>query len=165
MMNHQLIGDIKKPDENFLRFARVNKERETTMPTKGTFYSAGWDIYFNPSDGVSSVLQPGEHSMLETNVKMAIPVGYVGLLFARSGISIKRDLGLKNMVGVIDSDFRGELKVVLWNTGKESQEIKPGERIAQLVIMPYAFGLQSFEVDELDDTERGEGGFGSTGTN
>ena len=68
------------------------------------------------------------------------------------------------MVGVNESDFRGELKVALWNTGKEDQVVEPGERIAQLVIMPYAFGMQSYETTELDDTERGEGGFGSTGT-
>lgn len=154
----------KEIQSRFLRFAKVNPDRPTKMPTKGTIYSAGWDISFNPENESSVTIKGGEHMLLETNIKMAIPIGNVGLLFARSGMSTKRNLGLKNMVGVIDSDFRGELKVALWNTGKEDQVVEPGERIAQLVIMPYAFGMQSYETTELDDTERGEGGFGSTGT-
>lgn len=154
----------KEIQSRFLRFAKVNPDRPTKMPTKGTIYSAGWDISFNPENESPVTIKGGEYMLLETNIKMAIPIGNVGLLFARSGMSTKRNLGLKNMVGVIDSDFRGELKVALWNTGKEDQVVEPGERIAQLVIMPYAFGMQSYETTELDDTERGEGGFGSTGT-
>ena len=159
------IEDLRKEiNDTFLKFSKVDPNRPTKMPTKGTIYSAGWDISFNPENSSSVCIKGGEFMLLETNIKMAIPVGYVGLLFARSGLSTKRNLGLKNMVGVIDSDYRGELKVALWNTGKEDQFVEPGERIAQLVIIPYAFGMQSYEVANLDDTERGNGGFGSTGT-
>lgn len=145
-----------------LKFAKVDPTRETEIPTIETEGSAGFDIRFNPEDGKAITIKGGEHQLCGTNLKMAIPVGNVGLLFPRSGLSTKKNLGLKNFVGVIDSDYRGELKVALWNTGEEDQVIEPGERIAQLIIMPYTRCV-TCEVEELDDTKRGEGGFGSTG--
>ena len=94
---------------------------------------------------------------------MAIPTGMVGLIFARSGISIKRGLAPANKVGVIDSDYRGELMVALYNQSNIEQVIEPEERIAQFILMPYV-KANFVEVEELDDTNRGTGGFGSTGT-
>ena len=94
---------------------------------------------------------------------MAIPDGYVGLIFARSGLASKRGLAPANKVGVIDSDYRGELMVALHNHSAQPQTVEPKERIAQLAILPYLH--PTFEVAEsLDETKRGDGGFGSTGT-
>ena len=93
---------------------------------------------------------------------MEIPEGYVGLIYARSGLATKRGLAPANKVGVIDSDYRGEIMVALYNQSELPQKIEPGERIAQLVIAPYLQGVFN-EVDELSDTTRGAGGFGSTG--
>ena len=93
---------------------------------------------------------------------MEIPQGLVGLVYARSGLACKKGLAPANKVGVIDSDYRGEIKVALYNHGKESQTVAKGERIAQLVIAPFVFAEYE-ETDDLSDTARGEGGFGSTG--
>ena len=93
---------------------------------------------------------------------MEIPEGYVGLVYARSGLACKRGLAPANKVGVVDSDYRGEIKVALHNHGKEAQTVEKGERIAQMVIAPY-LSVNYEEADELSETERGEGGFGSTG--
>ena len=94
---------------------------------------------------------------------MEIPRGYVGLVFGRCGLALKRDLAPANKVGVIDSDYRGELKTAIHNHGSQPQVIEPGERIAQLVLVPY-LTAQFLETDTLSDTQRGTGGFGSTGT-
>ena len=94
---------------------------------------------------------------------MEIPRGYVGLVFGRSGLALKRDLAPANKVGVIDSDYRGELKTALHNHGTEPQTVEPGERISQLVLVPY-LTAQFTEAASLSDTQRGTGGFGSTGT-
>ena len=99
-----------------------------------------------------------------TGIAVEIPEGYFGALFARSGIASKRGLRPANCVGVIDSDYRGEIKVAIINDSTYVQKIEPQERIAQLVILPYK-SVELEQVDELDKTERGEGGFGSTGTN
>ena len=99
---------------------------------------------------------------MHTGLSMEIPEGYAGLIYARSGIANKRGLAPSNKVGVVDSDYRGEIMVALHNHSSEPQTIDNGERIAQLVIAPYV--VADFVLsDELDDTERGEGGFGSTG--
>lgn len=104
----------------------------------------------------------GESVMIPTGLSMELPENTVGLIFARSGLASKRNLAPANKVGVIDSDYRGEVKVCLFNHGKCEQRVEPGERIAQLAIVPYIRG--EFELtDTLSDTERGEGGFGSTG--
>ena len=119
------------------------------------------DLY-SDSDGVT--ILPGETAFIHTGIAMEIPTGLVGLIFARSGLACKRGLAPANKVGVIDSDYRGEIMVALHNHGDEPQTIKLGERIAQIAFMPYVVG-KFIEVDELDDTSRGAGGFGSTGTN
>jgi dUTP pyrophosphatase len=142
---------------------KVKKFFDTAIiPTKGSSGAAGYDLYANISDG-SEVINPHENKKISTGLGMEIPYGYAGLIFARSGLATKRGLRPANCVGVVDSDYRGEVIVALHNDSDEVQQINHGDRIAQLVIVPYATVL--FEVvDDLENTERGEGGFGSTGT-
>ena len=107
-------------------------------------------------------LAPGERALVPTGIAVAIPPQHVGLVFARSGLAVKQGVALSNGVGVIDSDYRGEVKVGLINLGSQSVTIQHGERIAQMVVMPIVQAAP-VEVEELDDTVRGVGGFGSTG--
>ena len=108
-------------------------------------------------------LKAGEFRLIPLGVAMELPEGYVGLIYARSGLATKRGLAPANKVGVIDSDYRGELMVSLHNHGTAPQTVEPGERVAQLVVAPY-ITADFEEADELSDTVRGAGGFGSTGT-
>ena len=133
-----------------------------TIPTRGSEYSAGYDLYADiPSE---LLIFENENVLIGTGIAVEIPKGYFGALFARSGLATKQGLRPANCVGVIDSDYRGEVKVALFNDSTNSKTIKPHERIAQLVILPYA-NVELEVVDELTDTVRGDGGFGSTGTN
>ena len=130
------------------------------IPTYGTEFSAGADIYALLDEPIT--INPGETKMIHTGLALAIPEGLVGLNFARSGMAAKRGLAPANKVGVIDSDYRGEVMVALHNHGDVSQTIENGERVAQMVFVPYY--TAEFELkDELGETLRGEGGFGSTG--
>ena len=140
--------NIKKLNEN------------AVIPTYGTEYAAGADLYACMDESVT--INPGETSFIKTGLAMEVPVGYAGLIYARSGLATKRALRPANCVGVIDSDYRGEIGVALHNDGKEAQAIHIQDRIAQIVIAPY-LSVEFNEVDELEDTDRGEGGFGSTG--
>lgn len=140
---------------------KVKKLTESAIiPTYGTQFSAGADLYACIDAPI--VINPHETQMIHTGIAMEIPEGYVGLVYARSGMAAKRNLAPANKVGVIDSDYRGEIMVALHNHGEEAQKIEKGERIAQLVIAPFLTAEFS-EVDELCETVRGEGGFGSTG--
>lgn len=130
------------------------------LPTRGSAAAAGADLYACLEAPVT--IAPGETALLPTGLAMEIPEGYGGFVYARSGLATKRDLAPANKVGVIDSDYRGELLISLHNHGKSPQTIEPGDRIAQLVIAPYLPAAFS-EVEELTDTQRGAGGFGSTG--
>ncbi|MBR3660554.1 MAG: dUTP diphosphatase [Bacilli bacterium] len=129
------------------------------IPTYGTIDSAGADLYAILDNEIE--IQPGETVVINTGLAMAIPRGYVGLIYARSSLGTKRGLAPANKVGVIDADYRGEVKVVLFNQSKTIQTISPNERIAQIVITPF-IQVNFEETEELDETERGEGGFGST---
>ena len=129
------------------------------IPTYGTIDSAGADLYALLDEEI--IINPSETVIIPTGISMAIPKGYVGLIYARSSLGTKRGLAPANKVGVIDSDYRGEVKVVLFNQSKNVQKIEPNERIAQIVITPY-MKVNFTEVSELSETERGEGGFGST---
>lgn len=130
------------------------------VPTYGSPFSAGGDLYSAEESEV--VIEPGKTAMIGTGLAMEIPEGYVGLIYARSGLATKRGLAPANKVGVIDSDYRGEIKVALYNQSDAPQAVAAGERIAQIVIAPFLHA--EYEVKEtLSDTERGEGGFGSTG--
>lgn len=131
-----------------------------TIPTYGSALAAGADLY---SCEEKLTFSPGETKLVHTGIAMAVPEGYVGLIYARSGIATKRGLAPANKVGVIDSDYRGEIMVSLHNHSNETVSIDAKERIAQIVITPY-LTVNFTETEELDSTERGTGGFGSTGT-
>ena len=141
---------------------RIKKLREdAVIPAYGTEFAAGADLYACLDEPLT--IAPGETKMVYTGLAMELPAGYVGLVYARSGMATKRGLAPANKVGVIDSDYRGELMVGLHNHSAAPQTIEPGERVAQLVIAPY-ITADFEEADELSDTVRGAGGFGSTGT-
>jgi dUTP pyrophosphatase len=140
--------NIKKLNEN----ARI--------PTYGSEFAAGADLYACLDADVT--IAPAETLLIHTGLAMQIPEGLVGLIYARSGLASKKGLAPANKVGVIDSDYRGEIMVALHNHGTIPQTISDGERIAQIVFAPY-YAAEFSIVDELDDTTRGTGGFGSTG--
>ena len=131
------------------------------IPTYSSEFAAGADLY-SCEDGEISIA-PGETRLIHTGIALEIPQGYVGLIYARSGLSTKRGLAPANKVGVIDCDYRGEIMVALYNQSGTEQTLAVGERVAQIVFTKY--DTAEFDVvDELDSTERGAGGFGSTGT-
>ncbi len=130
------------------------------MPTYGSAEAAGADIYVCIDKPVE--IQPGCTVMLPTGFALEVPKGCAGLIYARSSMGAKRGLAPANKVGVIDSDYRGEVKVALHNHSLEVQTVNPGERVAQLLITPV-FTPGFVEAEELEDTTRGAGGFGSTG--
>lgn len=143
-----------------IKFKRLTETAH--VPTKGTSDSAGFDLYAD-TDKPSAPIYPGETQLVDTGIAMAIPKGYFGAVYARSGLATKKGLRPANCVGVIDSDYRGSIKVPLHNDSGSLVSYDKHERIAQLIIQPYP-EVTLTEVDDLDDTERGEGGFGSTGT-
>ena len=133
------------------------------VPALGSKGAAGADLYAcGETEDFCTTINPGETVMIGTGIAMAIPKSCVGLVFARSGMATKRGLRPANCVGVIDSDYRGEIIVALHNDSQTQETIKAGERIAQLAIVPY-IKVECDITDELDTTERGAGGFGSTG--
>ena len=133
-----------------------------TIPTSGSAFAAGYDLYACLS-GDGEVTIPAHHTvMVPTGIAVALPEGTFGGVFARSGLASREGLRPANCVGVVDSDYRGEIMVSLHNHSGQTQEIADGERIAQLVITPF-LRVEFTEADELSDTVRGAGGFGSTG--
>ena len=130
------------------------------IPTRGSDRAAGYDLYACLEQDV--IIGAGETVKIGTGLSIAVPDGYFGAIFARSGLAAKEGLRPANCVGVADSDYRGEYIVALHNDSAVSRTVTPGERIAQLVVMPY-LSVEFDEVDALDETERGAGGFGSTG--
>lgn len=141
---------------------RIKKLNENAKaPTYGSAYSAGADLYACEEAAVT--IEPGKCVLIHTGLSFEIPEGFAGLIFARSGLATKKGLAPANKVGVIDADYRGEVMVSLFNQSGVPQTVEPGERVAQMVITPFL--KADFTVsDELSDTARGEGGFGSTGT-
>jgi dUTP pyrophosphatase len=140
---------------------KVKKLRENAvLPTYGSAEAAGADLYACLQEQVT--IEPGASAFVPTGLAMELPQGYVGLIYARSGLACKKGLAPANKVGVIDSDYRGEFIVALHNHGNQAQTVASGERIAQLVIAPvFTPGFE--ETDVLSDTQRSAGGFGSTG--
>ncbi len=134
---------------------------QAVIPTYGTEFSAGADLYACMDETVT--FKPGETRLIKTGLAMEIPVGYAGLIYARSGLATKKGLAPANKVGVIDADYRGEIMVALHNHSTVETTVEPGERIAQMVITPF-LAANFISADELNDTTRGTGGFGSTGT-
>ena len=132
---------------------------DAVLPTYGSASAAGADLY---ACGEAVTIAPGETALVHTGIVMEIPQGLVGLVYARSGLATKRGLAPANKVGVVDSDYRGEINVVLHNHGSAPQTIENGERVAQLLITPVF--QPAYEIAEaLTDTARNAGGFGSTG--
>ena len=135
-------------------------DHRAKLPAYGSADAAGADLYALTGGPVE--IAPGGTALIPTGIAVAIPQGYVGLVYARSGLATKQGLAPANKVGVIDADYRGELMVFLHNHSGETHTVECGDRVAQLVITPCL--TARFEsVDELDDTKRGSGGFGSTG--
>lgn len=142
---------------------KINIKRLTKtakIPERGSVHAAGYDLFADLNDEV--VLSPGETRLIPTGVAMEIPEGYFGGIFARSGLSTKEGLRPANCVGVIDSDYRGEIRVALHNDSENYRVVGGGQKIAQMVVIPF-LAVEFEEVDELGNTDRGDGGFGSTG--
>ncbi len=144
---------------NTLKFKKTDPR--AVMPARSTAGAAGYDMC--ACIEVPVTIYPGETVMIPTGIAMEIPMGVAGLIFPRSGMATKRGLAPANKVAVIDPDYRGEIFIALLNHGKVHQVVQPGERIAQMLFVPY-FAPTLEEVEDLSDTERGAGGFGSTGT-
>ena len=145
--------------EQEIKYIKLNEN--ATVPTYGTKYSAGADLYNCSLEDI--IINPGETVMIHTGIAMQIPTGFGGFVFARSGIALKRGLAPANKVGVIDSDYRGEIMVPLYNQSPYPQRVEANERIAQIVFLPYLKGV-FINADELEQTKRAQNGFGSTGT-
>ena len=140
-----------------IEFQKLNPD--AIVPSYGTSFAAGADLYSADDD---TVINPGDTAFIHTGLALAIPEGLVGLIYARSGMACKRGIAPANKVGVIDSDYRGEIIVALHNHGKDEVTVVKGERVAQIVFTPY-YAADFQETDELPETTRGTGGFGSTG--
>lgn len=140
---------------------RVKKlDPNAQLPTYGSAGAGGADLYACLEAAVT--IQPGETAWIGTGIALEVPPGCVGLVYARSSMGAKRGLAPANKVGVVDSDYRGEIRVVLLNHSNRPQTVEPGERVAQFVITPVLTPAYR-EAEELSDTDRGVGGFGSTG--
>ncbi len=141
-----------------IRFKKTNDK--AIVPTYGTEYSAGADMYACIDTPV--IIEPGKTILIPTGLALEIPEGYAGLIYARSGLATKKGIAPANKVSVIDSDYRGEIRIPLHNHSDEAVTIDVAERIAQIIFTPY-LKVAFEESDSLSDTERGLGGFGSTG--
>jgi dUTP pyrophosphatase len=144
-----------------VRVNRLPEASDLPMPAYATQDAAGLDLYAAVPESVT--LAPGQRRLIPTGIRVAIPPGYEGQVRARSGHALRRGLGMVNAPGTIDSDFRGQVCVILINWDQEPQTIHRGDRIAQLVISPVA-RAELIETDDLDETPRGSGGFGHTGS-
>lgn len=150
---------LNESNEKFIKVLRKNENSK--IPVKATAGSAGFDLYADMEDEIR--IEPGDLVKIPTGISIGLPnSSYVALIFARSGLAVNYGITLSNGVGVVDSDYRGEIMVGLCNLSKKPYTIKPQERIAQMVVMPVS-NLSLLEVLCLDDTVRGENGFGSTG--
>ena len=155
------MASSKNRKEENMSTIRVKKlSPKAILPTYGSVEAAGADLYACLEEPIT--IQPGETVWIPTGLALEVPKGCAGLIYARSSMGVKRGLAPANKVGVIDSDYRGEIRVVLLNHGKLPQTVEHGERVAQMLITPM-LQLAYEEAAELDDTERGQGGFGSTG--
>ena len=144
-------------------YIKIQKLREgARVPARGSAFAAGYDLYAAPAENAAVTIAPHSTAMIGTGLAAAIPAGYFGGIFARSGLASKQGLRPANCVGVIDADYRGECTVALHNDTDAPRTILPGERIAQLVILPF-LAAEFAEAEALPETERGTGGFGSTG--
>lgn len=136
----------------------LSEKQKAAIDIAGNLTDSEWDDYFRSK----ITIMPHETKMIPTGIAIAVPTGYMGCIYARSGLASKKSLAPANCVGIVDSDYRGEVKVALHNYSDKNQIIDVGERIAQLVIQPISL-CTPVEVEELDETDRGVGGFGSSG--
>ena len=144
-------------------YIKIQKLREgARIPHRGSDFAAGYDLYAAPAESAAVTIAPHATAMIGTGLAAAIPAGYFGGIFARSGLASKQGLRPANCVGVVDADYRGEIAVALHNDTDEPRTVQPGDRIAQLVILPF-LAAEFDETDTLPETDRGAGGFGSTG--
>jgi len=145
--------------DNFIKI--IKKSKNARIPAKATDGAAGYDLFACLKEKI--LLRVGEKFLVPTGIIISLERNFAGFIFPRSGLGVKYNITLSNSVGVIDSDYRGEILVSLSNLGRENYVISPGDRIAQLVIMPVFNDFIFKEVESLDSTERGRGAFGSTG--
>ena len=155
--NKEIYGEKKI----MIKVAVKKLDERAVLPTYGSQYAAGADLYAVLDEELS--ILPGETKLVKTGLAMEIPEGYAGLIYARSGLASKRGLAPANKVGVVDSDYRGEVMVALHNHSNREQKVAAGERIAQLVVTPF-LKVDFTQEENLSETVRGDGGFGSTGT-
>ena len=139
---------------------RITRQTANPLPAYETADSAGMDLRAHLEEPV--ILAPGEHALIPSGLRVEIPPGYEGQVRPRSGLALKRGLTVLNAPGTIDADYRGDVGVILINLSPEDQRIDPGDRIAQLVFAPVT-RAELVEVEELEESARGKGGFGSTG--
>lgn len=144
-----------------VKFKRLSKNSK--IPTRSTDQSAGFDLYVDLGSLSGAVLYPHQKNLFNTGISVAIPEGYFGAVYPRSGLASQYGIRLSNCVGVIDSDYRGEIKIPLYNDSSVTYNITNGQRVAQLIIQQYDPDFIFEEVEDLDETERGSSGFGSTG--
>lgn len=145
-------------EQEILKIKKVRPN--AVIPKRATQHSAGLDL--TACIDAPLTVKAGERTLIPTGIAIALPAHSVGLIFARSSLGTKHGIALSNGVGVIDEDYRGELRVGIFNSSQEDYTIEPFERMAQLVVAPIRYPAVE-EADELDDTARGAGGFGSTG--
>ena len=145
---------------NYINLKVKKLKEKAILPTLGSKGAAGSDLYACLDNEIE--IKPGETYFVPTGLSTEFEEGFVMLIFARSGLSCKQGLAPANKVGVVDADYRGEIMVALHNHSKETRKVAPGDKIAQFVMMPYYFPIISVE-DDLSETERGAGSFGSTG--
>lgn len=141
-----------------VKIKKLNKN--AVVPAYGSEFAAGADLYACLEEPVT--IKSGETYLIKTGIAMEIPKGFAGLIYARSGLATKKGLAPANKVGVVDADYRGEIMVSLHNHSHQDAVVEPGERVAQMVITPF-LTAQFVETEELEETVRGENGFGSTG--
>jgi len=156
------MNDDKRPDAPIVEIKRLENGNDLALPSYETALAAGADVRAAIPQQEPLTLQPGERFMVPTGIAIALPPGWEAQMRPRSGLAAKHGISCVNAPGTIDADYRGELKVILINHGQKAFVINRGDRIGQMVIAPV-WQAQFEEVSVLDDTERGAGGFGSTG--
>ena len=144
-----------------VRITRLRGARDLPLPARATPGSAGFDLHAALEKDL--VLRPGERTLIPTGLAIAVPAGYEAQVRPRSGLALRHGIVLPNAPGTIDSDYRGEIRVIAMNAGDEPFTVRRGDRVAQLVVAPVAAAVFD-EVSSLDETERGSGGFGHTGS-
>lgn len=146
----------------FIKVKFVKVREGAKVPERGSKYAAGYDLSACIPDMERTIIHPGETVKIPTGLAFAYPEGYFGAVCARSGLATKCGLAPANKIGILDEDYRGEVFIALHNHSSEVQVVNHGDRIAQLILLPY-LNVDFVESDKLDETERGEGGFGSSG--